>query len=210
MKNTHNKQNTAPRIDLQTAVDHVSGRKPGGTGNDGNKQKNSTRLLTLSAILSAASVGLLYVGSLTVFDLSMILVCALVTMFLYVEAGRKYAGLYVAVTGLLCLILLPSKLMALTYICIGGVYPILKATFEKFRPLFAWALKLSVLDSMLLLLIVLAKLVFVAEDSYFDFTLPILLGGTVFFIIYDLALTGCVTLYIVKLRRRLGMTRKLF
>ena len=114
MKNTHNKQNTAPRIDLQTAVDHVSGRKPGGTGNDGNKQKNSTRLLTLSAILSAASVGLLYVGSLTVFDLSMILVCALVTMFLYVEAGRKYAGLYVAVTGLLCLILLPSKLMALT------------------------------------------------------------------------------------------------
>lgn len=206
MKDTQKKQNSASRIDLKMAADHVS-EKP---ESERDKKKRETRWLTFSAILAAASVGLLYVGSLTVFDLSMILVCALVTMFLYVEAGRKFAGLYVAVTGLLCLILLPSKLMALTYILIGGVYPILKATFEKFRPLFAWALKLSVLDSMLLCLIVLAKLVFVAEDSYFDFTLPLLLGGTVFFIIYDLALTGCVTLYIVKLRRRLGMKKKLF
>ena len=195
-------------MDLPTAAGHVS--EHDGGENEKTKRKRETRWLTLSAILSAASVGLLYIGSLTVFDLSMILVCALVTMFLYVEAGRKFAGLYVAVTGLLCFILLPSKLMALTYILIGGVYPVLKATFERFRAVFAWALKLSVLDTMLLGLIVLSKLVFVAEDSYFDFTLPILLGGTIFFVIYDLALTGCVTLYIMKLRHRLGMTKKLF
>lgn len=209
MKNTQNKQNTTPLINLQPTAHCESDKAASGRGTDSTR-KNNTRWLTLSAILSAASVGILYIGSLTVFDLSMILLCALVTMFLYVEAGRKFAGLYAAVTGILCLVLLPSKLMALTYICIGGIYPILKASFEKFRSLFAWILKLSVLDSMLLLLIVLTKLVFVAEDSYFDFTLPILLGGTIFFIIYDLALTGCVTLYIVKLRHRLGMKRKLF
>ena len=69
----------------------------------------------------------------------------------------------------------------------------------------AWPLKLSFLDSMLLVTIVLAQKVFVMGDEYFSLTVPTILLGTLFFVVYDLALTACITVYLVKLRKKLGL-----
>lgn len=50
MKDTQKKQNTASRIDLKMAADHVS-EKP---ESERDKKKRETRWLTFSAILAAA------------------------------------------------------------------------------------------------------------------------------------------------------------
>ncbi len=168
-----------------------------------------SRKIAFSAIIAALSVVFLYIGSVSVLDLSAVVVCALLTMLVVVEAGEKFAWLTAAVTGVLSLLLLPNKLLAVEYIFAGGIYPILKAAMEKLPYWFGWIAKISLLDTMLLLTIALSKLVFTAGEPFYDFTLPVLAIGTVFFILFDLALTTCVTAYITRLRKRLGL-KKLF
>lgn len=169
-----------------------------------------TRRLAFSAIIAALSVVFLYIGCLTsVLDLSSAALCALLTMLVVVEVGQKFAWLTVAVAGVLSLLLLPDKLVAVEYLFLGGIYPILKAVLEKLPYWFAWLAKLSTLDSMLLITIALSKLVFTAGDEYFDLTAITMLLGTLFFILYDVTLSTCITAYITRLRKRLGL-RKLF
>lgn len=174
-----------------------------------HSQMALSKKIAFSAIAAALSVVLLYIGSISVLDMSAVVICALLTMLVVVEAGEKFAWLTVCVTGLLSFLLLPVKLPALLYLFFGGIYPILKAWLEKTPYWLSWLFKISVLDTMLLASIALSKLVFTAEEPFFDFTGLVLLVGTVFFILYDLALTTCVTAYITRLRKRLGL-KKLF
>jgi len=167
-------------------------------------EMNTTKKITLCGVFAALALALLYIGGLTVLDLSVIAVCALMTMLIVIETGVKYAWIYAAVTSVLALILLPNKIYALEYTCFAAVYPIGKMYFERLIPLFAWPVKLSVLDMMLLLCVVLAQFVFLLGEEYFAFNILTIVIGTVFFVLYDLALTACVTFYIVKLRKRLG------
>lgn len=169
-----------------------------------------TRRLAFSAIIAALSVVFLYIGCLTsVLDLSAAALCALLTMLVVVEIGQRYAWLTVAVAGVLSLLVLPDKLVAVEYIFLGGIYPVMKAILEKLPYWFAWLAKLSLLDTMLLVTIALSKLVFFGGESDLDFTWLVLLLGTLFFILYDVTLSTCITAYITRLRKRLGL-RKLF
>lgn len=174
-----------------------------------HSQMALSRKLAFSAIIAALSTVLLYVGSISVLDLSSVVICALLIMVVVVEAGEKFAWLTVLVTGVLSLLLLPVKLPAVLYLFFGGIYPVLKAWLERAPYWLSWLFKISVLDTMLLAAIALSKLVFTAEEPFFDFTGLVLLVGTIFFIVYDLALTTCVTAYITRLRKRLGL-KKLF
>ena len=170
-----------------------------------------TRRLAFSAIIAALSVVFLYIGCLTsVLDLSAAALCALLTMLVVVEIGQRYAWLTVAVAGVLSMLLLPDKLVAVEYIFLGGIYPVMKAILEKLPYWFAWLAKLSLLDTMLLVTIALSKLVFFSGgESDLDFTWLVMLLGTLFFILYDMTLSTCITAYITRLRKRLGL-RKLF
>ena len=168
-----------------------------------------SKKIAFSAIIAALSVVLLYIGSISVLDLSAVVICALLTMLVVVEAGEKFAWLSVAVAGVLSLLLLPVKMLAVEYIFLGGIYPILKAAIEKTPYWLSWVIKISLLDTMLLLSIALSKLVFTAGEPYYDFSFVVLAVGTVFFVLFDLALTTCVTAYITRLRKRLGL-KKLF
>ncbi len=175
-----------------------------------NKLNNSAKSAAICGVLAAVSVVLLYLGSMTVFDLSVIVLCAVITMIVKVELGGSvYPWLYAAVTGLLALLLLPSKLLAVEYLLIGGLYPLLKAVFEKLRPLFAWPLKVSVLGCMVLLEIIVSRFVFVSEEARIDFTVPAILLAAAFAVLYDLALSVVISTYILKIRKKLGL-KKLF
>ncbi len=161
-------------------------------------------------IFGALCVVLLYFGSLSVFDLSAIVICALLTMVVKVEVGgNAWPWLYVAVTGGLALLLLPAKLAAVEYLLIGGVYPLVKAAFEKLHPVLAWLLKLSVIDCMVLLEILITRFLLVSEEARIDLTVPALLLSTVFAVLFDLALTVAISMYILKVRKKLGL-KKLF
>lgn len=175
-----------------------------------NSHKSSAKRAALCGVLGAMCVVLLYVGSMTVFDLSAIAVCAVLTMILRVEmAESPYPWIYIGVTGVLALILLPSKLFALEYILIGGIYPMVKAGFEKLYPVFAWLLKISFLDCIVLLEILISRFILVSEEARVEMTFPAVLLATVFAVLFDLALTMVISVYILKIRKILGL-RKIF
>jgi len=172
-------------------------------------EKWSAKMLVFCGLMAALCTVLLYVGALSVFDLTAVVVCALITMLIVVEAGTRYAWLTVCAAGVLSLVLLPVKLPAVTYILIGGIYPIVKSRFEKVHYIISWILKVSAMGTMMLILIVLAEVLFKAEESYFAPQVPVILIGIAFLVVYDMALSACITFYIVKLRKRLGL-KKIF
>ena len=172
------------------------------------KSKDMTKKLTLCGIFAALCIVFLYIGGFTVADLSLLVVCAIMTMVVLVETGEKYAWVYVGVTSTLALILLPSKLYALEYIMLSAVYPILKMHFERMRNLFAWLVKISCLDCMLLLLVGLGQYIFMAGDEFFSLSVVTVAVGTVFFVLYDFCLSACITLYMVKLRKKFAKTKR--
>ncbi|MBR4895443.1 MAG: hypothetical protein IKZ41_03370, partial [Clostridia bacterium] len=159
-------------------------------------------------VFAALCLVFLWIGGMTLLDLSILVVCSLMTMLLVIETGDKTAWIYAAATGVLALLLLPSKLYAIEYILFAAVYPIMKLYFERLRALFAWPVKISFLDTMLLLCVVLAQHVFMAGDDYFALNWITVAMGTLFFILYDITLTLCISLYIVKLRKKLGFGRR--
>lgn len=167
-------------------------------------QMKPSRKIALCGVLAALAIAMLYIGGLTLLDLTVIAVCALMTMLIVIETGTKSAWIYAVVTAVLALILLPNKIYAVEYTCFGAVYPIVKLYFERLRPLFAWPVKISFLDIMLLLCVILGQHVFLLGDEYFGLNALTIVIGTLFFVLYDLALTVCVTFYIVKLRKRIG------
>lgn len=173
------------------------------------KNKDLTKRIAVCGVFAALAIVLLYIGGLTVLDMTVLVVCSLMTMLLVIETDVKMAWVYVAVTSVLALILLPSKLYAVEYILFSAFYPILKMYIERIPSLPAYLVKISILDLMFLASIILAQKVFLVGDEWFALNMVTILVGTVFFFLYDLCLTSCITFYIVKLRKRLGFKKHL-
>lgn len=131
-------------------------------------------------------------------------VAGLFIVFVVIEIDKKWAfGVYstVAILGML---LVPEKEVAVMYLAFFGYYPILKAAIESKLPTaIGWILKVltfvvSIASSYYLMI----KLMGVTIDETEEFGMmayPILLGmGTVAFIMYDIALTGMISVYLAK------------
>jgi uncharacterized membrane protein len=104
------------------------------------------------------------------------------------------------VTSVLAFLLLPSKLYAIQYLMFSALYPIFKMYFERMNPVFAWMLKVSCLDSMLMICLILVRTVFTSAD-FFPFAMPTLIVGTLFFVFFDIVTTMCISVYMIKLRK---------
>ena len=173
-----------------------------------DKRKSATRRIAVCGVFAALCMVILWVGGMTLLDLSVLVVCALMTMLLVVETGEKMTWIYAAATSALALLLLPSKLYAVEYILFAAVYPILKLHFERLPPVLAWPVKISCLDSMLLVCVVLGQYVFMAGEDYFGLSWITVGVGTLFFLLFDVTLSLCISLYIVKLRKKLKIGRR--
>ena len=169
-------------------------------------QMKKNKKIALSAILSAFSVLILFAGAvIDIFSMTAAAVASLLTVVIMIEVGEPYPWLVWGVTSALSLILLPNKLPAIMYAVLCGVYPILKAKFERLHYVVSWILKLSVFNIALLALITASKYIFYLNDSSLDFTLPVLLIGNAALILYDIAMSKIILLYLVKIRRHLGL-----
>ncbi len=162
-----------------------------------------TKRIAVCSLLTALSFVFMMVGAITdVLDLTATMIASFCIVFAVIEIGERWAWLVYGVTAILSLLLLPSKAAALLYL-LGGAYPIFKAWFEKYRAVIAWILKLSLFNTLQLLFILLAQKVLGLSGAGYGFVLTEILLGNVTFIVYDLCLTVCVTVYLVRLRRRL-------
>ena len=128
-------------------------------------------------------------------------------VFMVIETDKKWAfGVYAAV-AILGVLLVPDKEVAVMYLAFFGYYPILKAVMEsKLRPVLCWVLKIgSFLLTMVASYFLMIKLMGVTIDEIDEFgvmAIPMLLGlGTFAFVLYDIALSKLVTLYMLKWRK---------
>lgn len=165
-----------------------------------------TKKLAAAAILAALGVVILLLGSvITVFDISAVAVASFLIMLSVIELGGAYPYLIWLVTGVLSTVLLPDKFAALLYLFFGGIYPIFKAMFERLHPAVTWVLKFSFFNTVLTVTVIVCNYVFKLPDTGLGFTWMVYLMCNTAFFFYDLAATSIVTVYLIKLRRRLGL-----
>lgn len=164
-----------------------------------------TRHLTLTAMLTALSVAILYVG--TLLDVLIISAAGIASVLVWIgkrELPRTYAvSLYVA-TAFLSLILLPNPQTGITYLFFGGLYPLLKQTFER---------RVRPLPLLLKLLYVNLAVLAVEAIGFFLLSIPfegvwlllaLLLLANPTFLLYDLLLDRLLIWYEVRLRPRIA------
>lgn len=123
-------------------------------------------------------------------------------IFIVVEIDKKWAfGVY-ATVAILGMILVPDKEVAVMYLALFGYYPIFKALIEsKFPVVIEWIIKiLSFVLTMAGSYYLMMKFMGVTIDETEEWGVmayPILLGmGTFAFILYDIALTKMISLYV--------------
>ena len=170
-----------------------------------NRRRKATRYLTASAVLAALGVVFLALGALVeVLDLTMAVIASLTVVFAVIELRGKYPILVYLVTAVLALLLLPSKTPALVYALFAGYYPILKAVFEgRFSRTVAWIFKILVFcTAAVLTVLVSVRLLMLYEVAFKTWYIALLLPLAGVFVLYDVALTRLITVYLVRLRGR--------
>ncbi len=172
------------------------------------KKAQSIKKTVLSAVFSAISVVILWLGGLLGdLDLTFTAFASLVVVLALIEMGVKYALFVYAVTSALCLILFPTYFVTPMYILCVGIYPILKYLLEKLPRALSYLLKLVFVNAMLLLLIFLGRRLFGVEEDAALWIVLIL--GNVAFLLFDYAVAGLSVIYEGKIRKMLGIQKML-
>ena len=170
-------------------------------------QRNKTKQLTFCAMFSALGVILLYLGSIIeVVDVSMAVIASLFCVLAVIEYGKGAPWMVFFVTAVLSLLLLPNKSPAVYYAFFFGFYPILKAYFERLDKVRSWIFKEIVFNVCLAVIVVLIKLFFMPSVGipFMLYAIAIVLCEGVF-VLYDIALTRLISLYLFRIRPRLRL-----
>ena len=128
-------------------------------------------------------------------------------VFVVIEIDKKWAaGVYAAV-AILGIFLVPEKEVAVLYLAFFGYYPILKAVIEsKTGTIVGWILKILTFEiTMIVSYWLMIKFMGVTIDEMDEFgvwAIPMLLGlGTFAFIMYDIAISKLIILYLKRWRK---------
>ena len=176
-----------------------------------------TKKLAAAAVLSALGVAVLAVGSfIEVLDLSAAALAGFVIVAAVIELGKYYPVLMYFVISVLSVLLLPNKSPALFFIVFGGFYPIFKAYVERFHYIVAWAVKFSMFNLFFACMILAAEIL--AERRFlppvennnlyeflWNFKIIVFIVANFVFLLYDIAMSKIINLYIIKIRRLIGL-----
>ncbi|MBQ5800708.1 MAG: hypothetical protein IIW20_02385 [Clostridia bacterium] len=165
-----------------------------------------SKKIAISAILSALSVVVIYLGSVfEVLDLSAAAIASIAIIFAQIELKSPYPYLIYATTSTLALLLIPSKFSALLYVLMGGLYPLVKQPVERLRK----TPKILMKTACFLLIMTISAFLLV-----FVFLLPVgellslyyvgvFLVCAVTFFLYDYALNVMIAFYFHRLRKKI-------
>ena len=173
------------------------------------KEKNSFRnssKTALGGIVAAISVTMMFLTAvIPTLTYALPATAGVLLILVVIEVDKKWAfGVYAAVS-LLSLLLLPDKEAAMMYVAFCGHYPIVKAILEQKvkSNVLLWLLKLLVFNlsvvAAYLVIIYVFQLPLEDMEAFGKWGVWALLGmGNVVFLIYDVALSRLVTLYMLK------------
>lgn len=172
-----------------------------------------TKRLTLSAVLSALAVAVLYLGSLIeVLDLTAVFIASLCVAFAVVELGSPWQWLTYLTSAVLAMLLVPNKFAACEYALMVGMFPILKLYVERLPRALAFLAKAVIFNALYTAVLLLSALVFhlpIVEETVMGVTVPLpavwailyLLGNVAFFL-YDYLLTRLSLVYTLRWQAR--------
>jgi len=155
-------------------------------------------------MFSALSVALLYLGTvIEVFDMTAAVIASFLCVVAVIEYGGSAPWLVYAVTSVLSLLILPNKMPAFMYAVFFGIYPIIKEKLEKhLNRWVAWVVKEIIFNATIFAIIAASKWLFHLEDSPMGFDIAFIVLAEVALVLYDIAMTGIITVYIYKIRKR--------
>lgn len=161
-----------------------------------------SRPLALAAMLAALGVVCLYLTAvLPNGGLGFAAVAAVCTAIVYLECGWQWSVAHYAVTGLLGLLLVPEKTYVLWFLLALGHYSILKLCIERLpNRVLQWVLKLLTFACSMALLLWLLTTAFIPQLPLQSVALWAVLTGV--FVLYDIGVSGVLTYYSRRLRRR--------
>ena len=178
------------------------------------RRSKKIRNLAICSVLSAFGVVVLMLGVfIDVLDMSAAMIASVLIVVAVIEAKGFWPWLTYGVTATVALLLLPVKTVAMIYV-FAGYYPIIKSKLEKLPKAFSYVLKFLVFN------ISLVAAAFAFKFLLTGISLEPIRGvgknityvvfyvlGNVTFLMYDILLTRLASLYIFKLRDRIGLGR---
>jgi hypothetical protein len=169
-----------------------------------NKRSERIRALAVCAMLASLGCVVLYLGSLIdVLDISMAVIASLFAVVAVIEYGGAAPWAVFALTGIISLIILPNKAPALMYAAFLGFYPIIKEKLERLRnKIFSWAFKEIIFNVCLVIMMAAAKYFLIPLDNMFVFEVIFFGLANVTFVLYDIALTRLISLYLFRIRKK--------
>ncbi len=174
------------------------------------KNAKKTRVMALSSLFVALSVVILYLGCfMEVVDLTVCAVASLLVLLAVIEMGKGTATLIWITASVLSFLLLPNKFIAVEYSLLMGVYPLVKAFAERLPRWIAWLVKLLFVNVALGLMVVLGHFVFAYPIESVWLLVATFAVATVAGVVFDIALTRLLTLYLIRLRSVLRIERLL-
>ena len=174
------------------------------------KRKNtraSIKRLTVCAMLTALGVIFMGIGALIeVLDISMAVLASICVIIAIIEYGKGAPWMVYAAISVLSLLIIPNKLPIAFFVLFFGFYPILKEKLERKKKVIRWVLKEIIFN------ISLAAMIGAYFWLFFEGTIqvPWMIAVAVIlaeatFIIYDIALTRIITVYVIHIRHRLKL-----
>ena len=170
-----------------------------------NTQRKATRLITVSAVMTALSVVSVYLGS--VFPTGQLGFAAISSLFVIaavVECGLK-GGIFVYIgSAALTLLLVPDKSTALLFALFFGYYPVIKSLAERPKSrVLEWIIKLCLLNAALSVLLFLFKLT-IFDYSVINGSTPLIyLLANIVFVLYDIGVSRLIFIYVNKISKRI-------
>lgn len=171
------------------------------------KKSNPTKSLAFCGILSALSVVIMLTTLIPYLDFSIPVIASCLIAVIMIEINFRWAILSYFTVSALSLLLCNNKEAAMMYVGIFGFYPVIKALCEskiKIR-LVEYLLKFLYFNIAIALsyaiIIYIFSIPFEGLEDLGKFAIPIILtvlNGM--FILYDIALSRVISLYIIKFK----------
>lgn len=160
-----------------------------------------TKLITVSAMLSALGTAILAVASVfDVADITISMVASAIIVFSMIELGTRPSFMIYAATATLSLILLPRKYIALIYIAFCGLYPIIKFRIDSLPKPLAIFVKLLYFNVALTVAVIAARFVFDTAIYTEWLLVGYYLLANFAFILFDILIKKGTDVYFVKFR----------
>lgn len=175
--------------------------------------KKTSYKVALGGIVSALSlVAMIMSAVIPGLEYAIPAFAGIVLVIIVIEIGLSWAFLTYIGVALLSFFIVPNKEASLLFIAFMGYYPIIKSVFEskiKHRPI-QWSVKILLFNVALVVYYNLVMLLVSSPelkqsiDEIGRYALPLLIGlANVVFVIYDIAVTNLITMYIKWFRRKI-------